>query len=526
MLRGEHKDAFLKAERTELDGLDSMGTFEYIHYTDLPKNGGVRIKILPTHWRYAVKPDRLKARLVINGSRESKTDYDDLFAPVCRAVTFRLLLIVALQKGWDVRQADVKQAFVNAKVEDNVHVYARCAPGYDRPGMLMRLRRYAYGLRVSPLKWTQHFARWMLGKGEIDKSVLIGQMNFTQSKVDECLFTNGRMYVCVYCDDILYTGPPADVEQFLLALQQGFAIHDLGAAGTYTGIQIDRTENTVSLHSRDYIKKILDRFGMTDVTPARTPMDLKLKLRVVQGACKDKHMHSSYRSKVGALMYLATTTMPQIAYVVKELSRHLQHPTPQHMQACDRVLAYVKYCLITNQYKITYSKDGSDLIAACDASWGDIYETAKSTSGVMFMYKGAALVWYSQTQRCVTHSSTESELVALDATVREFEYLKKIMLEFKLKVPAPVTVLEDNKSCIRLTEKTTDHQRTKHIRIRYHYVRELVKEGLVRMQHQHTDQQPADLLTKQLGEYKQQLFTQYVLGMKRLPMTDRTKRQI
>ena len=196
------------------------------------------------------------------------------------------------------------------------------------------------------------------------------------------------------------------------------------------------------------------------------------------------------------------------------------------MQAYDRIFAYLRHCLSTSQYKTTCSKTGGDLIAACDASWGDIYETAKSTSGVMFMYKGAALVWYSQTQRCVTHSSTESELVALDATVREFEYLKKIMLEFKLKVPAPATVLEDNKSCIQLTEKTTDHQRTKHIRIRYHYVRELVKEGLVRMQHQHTDQQPADLLTKQLGEYKQQLFTQYVLGMKRLPMTDRTKRQI
>ena len=121
----------------------------------------------------------------------------------------------------------------------------------------MKLKRYAYGLRVSPLRWTQHFARWMLGTGEIDKSDLIKKMGFKQSKIDECLFYNGSMYVCVYCDDILYTGPPADVDMFLLALQQGFAIHDLGEAGTYTGIQIERTEHTVSLHSKDYIVKIL-----------------------------------------------------------------------------------------------------------------------------------------------------------------------------------------------------------------------------------------------------------------------------
>ena len=235
---------------------------------------------------------------------------------------------------------------------------------------------------------------------------------------------------------------------------------------------------------------------MSDVKPSHTPMDLRLRLKIVKGACKDKALHSMYRSKIGALMYLACTTMPQISYVVKELSRHLQHPTPLHMQAYDRVFAYLRHCLNTQQYKITYSKNGSDLIAACDASWADIYETARSTSGVIFMYKGAALVWYSQTQRCVTHSSTEAELVALDATVRELEYLEKIINEFGLKVPTPCTVLEDNKSCIKLTEKTTDHQRTKHIRLRYHYVRELVKEGKVRMQHQHTDQQPADLLTK------------------------------
>jgi hypothetical protein len=307
MLKGEHREAFMKAERVELDGLDSMDTFEYVHYSQLPKGDGKenRINILPTHWRYAVKPDRLKARLVIDGSRESKTDYDDLFAPVCRAVTFRLLLILALEKGWDVRQADVKQAFVNAKVEPGVDVYAHCAPGYERKGMCMKLKRYAYGLRVSPLRWTQHFARWMLGTGEIDKSDLIKKMGFKQSKIDECLFYNGSMYVCVYCDDILYTGPPADVDMFLLALQQGFAIHDLGEAGTYTGIQIERTEHTVSLHSKDYIVKILERFNMSNVKPSHTPMDLRLKLKIVKGAYTDKALHSMYRSKIGALIPLS-----------------------------------------------------------------------------------------------------------------------------------------------------------------------------------------------------------------------------
>ena len=134
------------------------------------------------------------------------------------------------------------------------------------------------------------------------------------------------------------------------------------------------------------------------------------------------------------------------------MSRHLQHPDVEHMAACDRVCKYLRYALETGEYRLTYRKDGNGLIGACDASWADIVENGKSTTGVVFMYRGAAIVWWSQTQKCVTHSSTESELVALDSAVREFEYIRKIMGEFGMKTPAPTIAVEGSASGIGLAD--------------------------------------------------------------------------
>jgi hypothetical protein len=505
MLKGEHRDLFIEAEKKEIAGMEESGTYEWVPECSIGQYTvqGVRPQVLPCLWRYEVKTDRPKARIVVDGSKQRASDFESLFAPVCRALTFRLLCIYALQKGFRIRQADVKQAFISAPVSDEKVILTRAPPGYEREGMLIRLRKYAYGLRESPLEYYKFFSKWM-----------VEEAGFKKSKIDDCLFYNGKVYVCIHVDDILYCGNSADMDVFFAQLESKFGMHDLGEASTYTGVQVEQTDSTVTLHQHDYIVKILSKYadGMGKIS---TPMDLACKLKVMKGQCPDKNLHAMYRSKVGALMYLATTTMPNIAYVVKELSRHLQHPGVEHMQACDRVFKYLRYVLESGEYRLTYRKNGESLIGACDASWADIVENGKSTTGVVFMYRGAAIVWWSQTQKCVTHSSTESELVALDSAVREFEYIRKIMGEFNMKAPAPTTILEDNVSCIRLADPVRNvvHQRTKHVNVRYFYVRDLVREGRVRIAHQHTDHQPADLLTKQLGNMKHARFTAYVLGI-------------
>ena len=124
---------------------------------------------------------------------------------------------------------------------------------------------------------------------------------------------------------------------------------------------------------------------MTDAPQKRTPMELALKPKVMVGECRDKKLQNVYRQKVGALMYLACSTIPGISYAVKELGRYLQYPTTEHMKACDRVFAYLRYALHTGQYRLTYRRGGRDLIGARGASWADIFECARSTSGVLFM---------------------------------------------------------------------------------------------------------------------------------------------
>ena len=134
------------------------------------------------------------------------------------------------------------------------------------------------------------------------------------------------------------------------------------------------------------------------------------------------------------------------------------------------------------------------------------------------MMYGAALVWYSQTQKCITHSSTESEYVALDQTCREWEYLDMLLTEIGMKTPTPTIILNDNLSAKKLAESSVsqNHSKSKHIRMRYHYIRSLLAQGKLEIEHQHTDYLPADLFTKPLGEVKQKRFAWYVLGIRAL----------
>ena len=239
--------------------------------------------------------------------------------------------------------------------------------------------------------------------------------------------------------------------------------------------------------------------------------DYRKKLKKREGHVNDPATQRLYRQICGSLNFLSTPSRPDISFAVKELSRHLNHPTESHVQAGLRVLRYLKG---TADYGLTYTRNAKAVFYGhADADFAGEDETAKSTTGFAFSGGSGVLCWKAATQSLVTHSSTEAELVALDSAARELEYLRQIAVDFGIKLELPVTVYQDNLSTVQVVKSGRFSARTKHLSVRYHYTHNLMKDGIVTLQHLGTKHLPSDALTKALGAYDHKRHSLVLLGM-------------
>jgi hypothetical protein len=500
-VEGDHSRQWWDSIMEEWNGLWEQKTFEYIKYEDLPKD----TKLLHLLWQFKVKPDRLKSRCCLNGTQESEDDYDDIYAPVCRHTTFRTLLWKANQSGYKIGQCDVQQAYLYA--DNPVEQYCAVPKEFAKPGYAMRLKKMLYGLHASGKLWNDMFTLWMKETG------------YEQSKVDACLFTkrvDGKvLYVCLYVDDVLYTGDDGLMEQFKADINKRFKVRHLDAT-TFLGLSIkyDRAKGVLTLGQWQYVEKVLKRFGFWDCKPRDTPMAKDRTLPKMEGECKDAALQRRYRQMVGSLMFLAVSTRPDICYAVKELSRHLLHPSTEHMEAAGRVMRYLRGSI---HHELTYTREATaTFYGSADADWAGEPNTAKSTTGYAFSLGSGSLSWKAGTQSIVTHSSTEAELVALDEAARELEYLRQLLQEFDVDVDLPVDIFQDNMSTIKLVLGGRFNPKTRHMNVRYHYTHDLVTEGAVRCTHLATESMPSDVLTKALSKADHLRHTAVLLGRVRL----------
>ena len=545
-LKGKHAKKWRAAIKAEWSGLWKRGTFEWVRYDDLPANA----KVMTLLWQFKVKPDRLKARCCLNGTQEREDEYGDIFAPVCRHTSMRALLWKALGKNWSLGQCDVTQAYLWA---DNLQQqWVHAPPMFARPGYCLRLRKCLYGKHSSGADWHSVMTEWLTTQAADGNAALV------QSKVDECIYAlaatdddgnvkldadgnparvaaidrNGapildargnptyrELYVCLYVDDLLYTGDEATMAQFKTAIDARFDVRHLDAT-EFLGLSIDydRRRGVLTLGQEEYIRKILRRFGMSNCTTRDTPMAKSgWTLPRMQGPCQDHALQTEYRQKVGSLMFLSTSTRADISFCVKELSRHLVHPTEVHMRAADRCLRYlagtIDHGLI---YRRTDSAIAPSFYGSADADWAGEDDTAKSTSGFAFSGGSGALSWRAGTQAIVAHSSTEAELIALDESCRELQYLIALLADLRIDVQLPVEIAQDNQSTIKLVNAGRFNARTRHINVRYHYCHDLQEAGTVRVRHLGTEFMPADVLTKALGKVEHRRHSDVLLGRSQL----------
>lgn len=281
---------------------------------------------------------------------------------------------------------------------------------------------------------------------------------------------------------------------------------DLGQAKFILGIRITQTEAEIKIDQETYVEKILKNFNMLDCKVASTPSVPGQKLEK-PGPTHKPDAGTPYQNLIGSLMYLSVCTRPDIAHTVNHLSQFNTCFTEEHWIAAKRVLRFLKG---SKSHGLTYSKtDKKGLMGYADASHATSYDR-KSYSGLVFLWKGGAICWESKKQKTVALSTAEAEYVAISEAAREAIFLKRFIAEITGEQERQLTIFSDSQSAIAIAQNPVHHQRTKHIDVRHHYIREAIENGHVRLEYVETGRMVADVLTKPLLKGK---FTLCARGM-------------
>ena len=489
-VHSDHRTDWQTAMENEMQSLQENQTWELV---DLPTGK----KAISCKWVYKVKqnPDgsieRYKARLVIKGFSQTKgVDYDQTFSPVVRNSTIRTLLSVAASERMHLMQFDVSTAFLYGDLTEEI--YMKQPEGFsDNSDRVCKLKRSLYGLKQAPRCWNRRFGSYLQ------------KLGFQQSDADPCLFIlekdSKKLLLALYVDDgIVAATDEHELLDLAAKLKSEFKIVTKPAT-YFLGVEINqRSDGSVKISQGAYTKKLLDQFGMSECRPCVTPI-ISSENTVVNEKVDSTETESvkfPYRSAVGALMYLMTTTRPDIAYAVSVVSRKLENPTNGDVVQVKRIFRYLRG---TADVGIVYKPEQhrNTLLCYSDADHAGDKSSSRSTTGVVCIYSGGAISWLSQRQSSVAISTTEAEIVAASEAAREVVWLKRLLNELVALDGVPEIQI-DNEAAIRLAQNPEYHRRTKHIQTRHFFIREQVAEGEIGVKSVTTELQVADALTKAL----------------------------
>ncbi|KAJ9561621.1 hypothetical protein OSB04_006781 [Centaurea solstitialis] len=449
--------------------------------------------IIGSKWIFRNKLDEIgtiirnKARLVAQGYRQEEgIDYDETFAPVARLEAIRLFLAFAAHMNFKVYQMDIKNAFLNGKL--NEEVYVAQPPGFVDPKFpdhVYKLNKALYGLKQAPRAWYDTLSTFLLSKG------------FVRGKIDSTLFLKKYpkhiLLVQIYVDDIIFGSTnPKLCEKFELLMKSEYKMSMMGELTFFLGLQIKQSEKGIFINQGKYVHEMLKKFDLTSCTPTKTPMAPPLSLdKDSKGKPVDVTL---YRGMIGSLLYL-TASRPDIMYSTCLCARYQAEPKESHLTAVKRIFRYLKG---TPNMGLWYSKDsGFDLTAFSDSDFAGCKIDRKSTTGGCHLLGGKLVSWTSKKQNSVSTSTAEAEYVAAGICCAQVLWLRNQLQDYDIQL-SKIPIYCDNTSAIAIANNPVLHSKTKHIEVRYHFIRDHVMNGDIELHFVPTEYQLADLFTKPL----------------------------
>jgi len=373
--------------------------------------------------------------------------------------SLHLIIALALHLGLDVSQADIKSAFLNGDL--NEEVWMMPPPGIGLDGKTLRLLKSLYGLKQAPLAWFERL------------SSPLAELGFLSCPFDPCIFISPdyNVTIVVYVDNITTVGRKSDVCKVYQHLTKHFTVTIKEGLSYLLGIEILYTATGLELRQTQYITNILTRFGMENSRPVSTPIDPKAPL-VKADEFEPAYEKQLYQEMIGSLMYFVTCTHLDLGFVVSFLSRFSSHPLLCYHTAVKRVFRYLAGTHTTSlAYTCRSFVDIPLLITDySDVDYASCHDTRRSVSGYIFLLNGCAISWLSKKQNSVSTSTTESEYMALATTARQaLWYINGLS---QLGFTIPVELKADNTSSINVAENPINNPKTKHIDVSYHFTRE------------------------------------------------------
>lgn len=496
---------WMKAMKDEMSALRENQTFEI---TPLPEDRSA----IGSRWVYTIKngpngEPQHKARFVAKGySQMPGIDFDETFSPTARITSVRTMLQIAVQNGLTVHQMDVKSAYLNAPID--CELFVQQPEGFEveseaNEKLVLKLNKSLYGLKQSGRNWNNLLHAFLTEQG------------FSQSQVDPCVYTmnsnNLLTVILCYVDDILLMSNSNDIlTQIKRKLNEKFMMKDLGRISYFLGIEFSHDKEIITMHQKSYLNKLLCRFNMQNCKPKFTPSEMninKFENEDVEDA--DARL---YREIVGGLIYAMTCSRPDLSFIVTKLSQHMSKPNKHHMTMAKHTLRYIK-ATIDRQLIFRKSENRLNLTGFCDSDWANS-EDRKSVSGYCFQLTqdGPLISWKSKKQTTVALSTCEAEYISLSSATQEGIFLLSLLNDISPSNLMNFELKCDNQSAIAVAKNPIQSQRTKHIDIKYHFLRDMVQTGRVQVIYVPSESNVADALTKPMTRLKIERFKCMAMG--------------
>ena len=426
-------------------------------------------------------------------------------------VSFRIMLVAKLIWNLKASIIDVETAFLHGNLKEEI--YMNAPPGLNvDPTKCLKLKRTIYGLVQSAREFYKKLT---------DVLKIIG---FSGSKSDPCLWTkwtdNHVILIGIYVDDCLVIGDEEKIKNLVDELQiHGFNLKVEEELVDYLSCRIIENEhnNSILMLQPHLISRLIEKFGLEvkDKKVFKTPGTPRFKvIRSTEDMdLIDEKMQSKYRSGVGMLLYLTKYSRPDICNVVRELSKCVDGAT---IGTYLEMLRVIKFVIDTKTFGLKMSpkieNQNWTLKVFCDSDWAGDPETRISVTGFIIYLLNVPICWRSKGQRGVTLSSSEAEYVAISEAAKEIKFIFYLLKDIGVDVQLPIVVKTDNIGAIFMSQNASTGVRTRHIDTRYHFIREIIDDGLIKIEFVRSKENDSDIFTKNVNQETYERHVRKFLG--------------